>query len=154
MKCFKILQFSIDFSTTFLIFSLASGSSPQPPTNPYFQNFLKFPLNFRENFDKILKKFQKIAKFTCKFAKNYKIFIDFLTFLESFRVWKNAKIFISPMKKVPPCFWDPPKRKILYKTLLSNLRDASGHSFHLIICIRVGSKTRLPKQPLCAVDSK
>ena len=63
MKSFKILQFSIDFSTTFLMFSLASGSStPEPPTNQYFQNFLKFSLNFRENFDKILKNFQKMHK--------------------------------------------------------------------------------------------
>ena len=87
MKSFNILPFSIDFSTSFLTFSLASGGSPlEPPTNPYFQNFLKFSLNFRENFDKILKNFQKIAKFTCKFSKNYKVFIDFLAFVENFRV--------------------------------------------------------------------
>ena len=58
MKAFKILPFSNGFLTNFLIYS---------PTNPYFQNFQKFPLNFRENFDKMLKGFQKIAKFTCKF---------------------------------------------------------------------------------------
>ena len=52
----------------------------RPPTNAYFQNFLNFSLNFRENFDKILKKFQKLAKFPLKFSKNYKFFIDFLNF--------------------------------------------------------------------------
>ena len=75
MKGFNILQFSIDFSTNFVIFSLASGgSAPEPPTNPYFQNFLNFSLNFRENFDKIfnksqnfLKNFQKIIKFSLIF---------------------------------------------------------------------------------------
>ena len=100
MKSFKILPFSIDFSTSFLTFSLASGGSA--PLTPYKSIFPKFSLNFRENFDKILKNFQKIAKFTCKFSKNYKIFIDFLTFFGNFRVWKNAKFLISPMKKVPP----------------------------------------------------
>ena len=64
MKTFKILQVYIDFPTIFLIFSLASGDPPpEPATNPYFQNFLNFSLNFRENFDKILKDFQKIEKF-------------------------------------------------------------------------------------------
>ena len=63
MKSFKNLQFSIDFSTTFLIFSLASGGSA--PLNPYksiFPKFLKFSLKFRENFDKILKIFTKNRK--------------------------------------------------------------------------------------------
>ena len=52
MKSFEILQFSIDFSTTFLIFSLASGgSATEPPTSPYYENFLKFSLNFRKKFE-------------------------------------------------------------------------------------------------------
>ena len=63
MKTFKILLVSIDFSTSFLIISLASGALPQePPRNAYFQNFLNFPVNFRENFNRLFKKFQKIAK--------------------------------------------------------------------------------------------
>ena len=59
MKIFKIIQLSIDFSTNF--FSIFV-SFPEPPTNPYFQNFLNFSLNFRENFDKILKIFQNSLK--------------------------------------------------------------------------------------------
>ena len=66
MKNFKSLQVSIDFSTVLNNFA-----------NPLKCIFIKFSLNFRENFDKILKNFQKIAKFTCKFSKNYKILIDF-----------------------------------------------------------------------------
>ena len=71
MKSFKILQFSIAFSTTFLIFSLASGGgAPEPPTNPYFQNFLHFSLRFREKLVVILKNFPELAKFNDKFSKN------------------------------------------------------------------------------------
>ena len=74
MKIFKCLQVSIDFSTKFLIISLALGAlPPEPPPNAYFQNFL----NFRVNFHKILKNFQKIAKFPSKFVISYKFFIDF-----------------------------------------------------------------------------
>ena len=80
MKIFKSLLVSIDFLTKFLIISLAT------PTNAYFQNFLNFSVNFRENFDDILKNFQKIAKFPLQFSKNYKIFIDFKIFFETFRV--------------------------------------------------------------------
>ena len=81
MKNFKMLQVYIDFSTNFLIFSQDSGV---PPPNPYkckFQNFLNFPINFSENFDKFLKNFQKLAKF----SKNYNFFIDFLNFFKNFR---------------------------------------------------------------------
>ena len=114
-KVLKFCRFPLIFRLIFLIFSLASGAPPpETPTNPYFQNFLNFSLNFRENFDKILTNFQKIAKFTCKFSKNYKIFIDFLTFFENFRVWKNAKFLLSTMKKYPPpngtiAPWTPPQ---------------------------------------------
>ena len=66
MKIFKSLQASIDFSTRFLIISLASGGPPGRPTNGYFQIFSKFSLNFRENFDKILKDFSKIRKISFK----------------------------------------------------------------------------------------
>ena len=69
MKICKLLQISIDFSTNFLIFSLASGDSAlEPSKNLYFQSFLKFPLNFRENYDKNIKKISKIAKFPLKFS--------------------------------------------------------------------------------------
>ena len=82
----------------FFIFSLASGgSAARTPYKSIFPKFSKFFLNFRENFDNIFKKFQNIAKFPYKFSKNYIIFIDFLTFFENFRVWKNAKFLISPM---------------------------------------------------------
>ena len=104
MKSFKIFQFSIYFSTTFLIFSLASGggSAPEPPTNPYFQNFLTFSLNFRENFDNIFQNFQKIAKCTCKFSKNYKIFIAFLAFLKIFEFEKMRNFWFLQWKSTPP----------------------------------------------------
>ena len=66
----KFCRFPLIFRLIFLIFSLASGgSASEPPTNPYFQNFRKFSLNFREHFDYFLINFQKIAKFTCKFFK-------------------------------------------------------------------------------------
>ena len=69
MKTFKSLLVSIDFSTKFSIISLASVvSAPEPPTNDKFQKFLHFPLKFRVNFDKILKTFQKVAKFPLKFS--------------------------------------------------------------------------------------
>ena len=119
MKSFKILQFSIDFSTNFLIFSLASGGSA--PRTPYKSIFPKFSINFRENFDQILKNFQKIAKFTCKFSKYYKIFIDFLTFFENFSSLKKMRNFwFLKCKKVPPhkpAGTPPPIREILYKLL-------------------------------------
>ena len=95
MKIFKILEVSIDFSTNFLIFSLASGGSappPEPSTNPYFQNFC-------ENFDKLLNISQNFLK---NFHKNIKFSLIFLTFFENFRVWKNAKFLLSPIKKQPP----------------------------------------------------
>ena len=78
MKSFKILQFSIDFSPTFLYFRLLRGAPPhEPPTNPYFQNFLKFPLNFRENFDKILKNFKKSQNLHVNFQKIIKFSLIF-----------------------------------------------------------------------------
>ena len=79
MKSFKMLQFSIDFRLLFLIFSLASGSSaPEPPTNPYFQNFLKFPQNFCENFDKVLKNFKNSQNFQLNFQKIIQFSLIFL----------------------------------------------------------------------------
>ena len=112
MKSFKILQFSIDFSTTFLIFSLASGgSAPRTPSNPYFQNFLKFSLNFRENFDTILKIFQKIINFSLIF-KHY---------LKIFEFEKMRNFWFLQSKKVPPPSLPgrpPPIRDILYKLLV------------------------------------
>ena len=67
MKIFNILHVSIDFSTNFLIFVglylYGFGGRFEPPTNLYFQRSLNFSLNFNENLDKILKRFQKIAKF-------------------------------------------------------------------------------------------
>ena len=74
MTIFKSLQGSIDFSTKFLIISLASGGRaqpPEPPTNAYFQNFLNFSLNFRVNFDKMLKNFAKNSKISFKIFKKF-----------------------------------------------------------------------------------
>ena len=43
MKIIKKQQVSIDFSTKFLIISLASGGgAPEPLRNAHFQNFLNF----------------------------------------------------------------------------------------------------------------
>ena len=103
MKIFKILQVSIDFSTNFLKFLLASAAPPpEPPTNAYLQNSLNFSINFRENFVKILKKFSTNLEISFKIFKNYRIFIDFLNFFENFRVWTNNKLSISPMEKRTP----------------------------------------------------
>ena len=121
MKGFKILRFSIDFSTNFFnIFASFWGlrPPPEPTTNPCAQNFLNFSLNFSENFDKIFKKSQNFHNF----SKNYKIFIDFLTFFENFRVRTNVKFLLSTMKKVTPpqtgkLLPGHPQRKILYKLL-------------------------------------
>ena len=67
MKIFKSLQFFIYFSTVFNNFATfgwgGAGYRPQPPTNTYFPNFLNFSLNSRENFDKLLKNFQKSQNF-------------------------------------------------------------------------------------------
>ena len=69
-KFTKCCRFPLIFRLIFLIFSLVSGySAPEPPTNQYFQNFLNFSLNFRENFDKILKFFQKSQNFLKIFHK-------------------------------------------------------------------------------------
>ena len=85
MKNFKSLQASIDFSTRVLIILLASGGS-EPPTNEYFQNFLNFSLNFREN---LYKTFLKFSKKSQKFLENFQkiinfslIFYNFLNFFE------------------------------------------------------------------------
>ena len=77
MKIFTSLQVSIDFSIKFLIISLASGATLCKCT---FPKFLNFSINFRENFDKILNNFQKIANFSVKFLKNCKFFIAFKIF--------------------------------------------------------------------------
>ena len=64
MKIFKSLQISVDFSTRFLIILLDSGGPAlNPHTNPYFQNVLNFSQRFSENFDVILKDFQKSQSF-------------------------------------------------------------------------------------------
>ena len=85
------------------IFWLASGgSAPELSINPIFLKFSKRFLKFSRNFDKILKKLQKIEKFPYKVSKNYKNFIDFLTFFENFWVWKNRKFWFLQCKKVPP----------------------------------------------------
>ena len=65
MKRFKILQFSIDFSTNFfnIFATFFGGSAPRTPYKSRNPKISKFPLNFRENLEKILKNFQKIAKF-------------------------------------------------------------------------------------------
>ena len=56
MKIFNTLQFCIYLSTKILIILLASGRRvPRTPTKAYFRNFQ----NFRESFDKLLKRFQK-----------------------------------------------------------------------------------------------
>ena len=119
MKCFKILQFSIDFSPSLLIFSLASGGSAPPP-NPlqiYISKiFPKFLRKCRETF----KKFSKNRKLTCKFSKHYKIFIDFLTFFSKiFEFEKMRNVCFLQCKKVPTqaCRDPPPIREILYKLL-------------------------------------
>ena len=77
MKLFKILQASIDFATNFLIFSQGWGGGGRRRRNPYkstFQIFLNFALNFREDFEKILKFFSKNLEISLKI---YKFFIDF-----------------------------------------------------------------------------
>ena len=50
----------------FSIFTSFWAPIPEPPTNPYFQMFLKCFLHFRENFVKILKVFQKTRKIPLK----------------------------------------------------------------------------------------
>ena len=99
MKIFKILPVSIDCSTNFLIISLDSGVRPlpEPRKNAYFQNFLNFPINFRENIDKILKN----RKFSCTIFNKLEIFIAFLTFFENFRVWKTRHFWFLRCKKEP-----------------------------------------------------
>ena len=68
MKSFKRLQVSIDFSTRFLIISLASEAShPDPPT--YFPNFLNYSFHFRENLDYFLQMFSIDRKISFKIFK-------------------------------------------------------------------------------------
>ena len=109
MKSFIILPFSIDFSTSFLRFSLASwGSASRTPYKSIFQNFLKLSLIFRENYDKILTNFLKIPKFNVKFQKIIKFSLIFYLFLKIFDFEKNAKFLSSTMKKYPlPSSRDP-----------------------------------------------
>ena len=122
MKIFEILLVSIDFGTSFLIFSLASrGSAPEPPTSPYLESFLNFSLNFWENFDNIFKNSENFLKI----FKIYKFFIDFLNIFWKFSSLKKREIFYfsneqSSLPKRDHCSRDPPpKRKILYKLLFS-----------------------------------
>ena len=73
------------FFDYFLIFSWASRGIA--PRTPYKSIFPKFSLNFRENIEKVLKNFKKIAIFTSKFFKKIiKFSLLFLTFFENFRV--------------------------------------------------------------------
>ena len=103
MKIFKILQVSVNISTNFLIISLASGgSAPEPPIDAYFQNFLYFSLNFRENYDKILKSFQKSVKICFKIFKKLKNFIAFLNLLNPFEYKKREIFYFSRVTKYPP----------------------------------------------------
>ena len=58
MHISKKWEVSIDFSSKFLINSLASGGPPlEPPTNADFQIFLNYYPNFREKFEKIWQNF-------------------------------------------------------------------------------------------------
>ena len=59
MKYFQKLQVSIDFSSRFLINSLA----PEPPINVDFQIILNYYPIFRENFEKIRQNFEKRSNF-------------------------------------------------------------------------------------------
>ena len=90
------------FAYFFKYFRSLQGAPPREPlTNPYFQNFLKFFLHFRENFDKILKKIQKIAKFPYKFSINYKMCIAILSYLKIFEFAKMRSFDFSNVKKYP-----------------------------------------------------
>ena len=121
MIIFKSLPVSIDFSTKLLIISQASGGlAHQTSYKCLFPKFSNFSLNFRENFDRTLKNFQKIAKFPWKFSKNCKIFIDFLNFLKPLSLKKRLNFLfllckkVLPLLPVPP----PPTREILDKLLV------------------------------------
>ena len=66
MQIFKKLELSVDFLSRILINSLASGgSTPELPTNAYFQIFLYFYRIFAKNWIN----FEKIAKFPLKLSK-------------------------------------------------------------------------------------
>ena len=69
MKIFKSLQVSIAFSTVFNNFASFGGSASWTPYKCIFPKFSKFFLNFRVNFDKILKKFSKTRKIFLKIFK-------------------------------------------------------------------------------------
>ena len=63
-KLEKFFRFPLFLTNVFNIFASFGGSAPGPtPYKSIFRNFSKFFPNFRNKLDKILKKFQKIAKF-------------------------------------------------------------------------------------------
>ena len=108
MKLFKNLQVSINFAVNFLIISLVSGLRPLPNhLQLLFPKFSKFSLNFRENFEKVLKFFRKIAKFPLNFSKNYNIHW-FLIFLKLSSLKKTRMFDCFNVKTYPHCSRDPP----------------------------------------------
>ena len=58
---------------------------------------LGFLISFR-----IMKNFQKIAKFPLTFPKDYKFFIDLFKFVKFFLVWKSSIFDFSNVKSTPP----------------------------------------------------
>ena len=70
MKIFKTTQASTDFQLMFLIISLDSGLRT---TNPLEIAYSLELLNFSIDFTNVNNFFQKIAKFSLKFSKHYKV---------------------------------------------------------------------------------
>ena len=93
-KSSKFCQFPLTFRGIFLKFSLASGAPSRNSLKIHiFYFFPKFSRIFQLNF----KKFSKNRKISSKILEKIESFHCFLTFFENFRVWKNAKFFISLM---------------------------------------------------------
>ena len=132
MKIFKSLQVSIDFSTRFLIISLASwGSAPEPTTNIYFKNYLNFVINFREIFEIIFKIFQKTLNFLENFQKIINFSLIFKNF-ENFRVWKTLNFYFSSVKKYPPPSaksWINYCKSLYYKFFIATFRKRLQKSY-------------------------
>ena len=89
------------------------GSAPRTPYKCIFPNFLNFCPTFRQKFDRILKKFEKFAKFSSKFFKNCKFFIDFLQLF-----WKLLRRPGALPPEAPPPTRRPPLQALPWWTSL------------------------------------
>ena len=100
------------------IFSSFGGLRPRTQYKSIFPIYLNFSLNFRENFDKLLKHFQKSQNFFKNFQKIINVSLLFKILVKPFEFEKPLSFLFLQCKKYPPIAPGTPSiREILHKRL-------------------------------------